>query len=70
MHYHCSWSIGQLDYVHMAREYIDLLEVALYLTYPPHHAHPHHPHYIIRLLLNIPLILIILSKCGGHRELA
>ncbi len=54
----------------MAREYIDFLEVALYLTNPPHHHYPPHPHYIILLLLNIPLILIILSKCGGQRELA
>src|SRR5258706_4041189 len=52
----------------MAREYIDFLEVALYLTNPPHHHYPPHPHYIIPL--NIPLIFIILSKCGGQRELA
>src|SRR5258706_3803640 len=54
----------------MGHEYIDFLEVALYLTNPPHHHYPSHPHYMIPLLLNIPLILIILSKCGGKRELA
>src|SRR5258705_359663 len=63
--------LGQLDYVHIAHKYIDFLEVALYLTNnPPHHHYPPHPHYIILLVLNIPLILIILSKCGGQRELA